>query len=600
MRVADAVGAALVELGVEYVFGVVGSGNFHVTDALVRRGVGFVAARHEGGAVTMADAYARVSGGVGVASVHQGCGLTNAMTGITEAAKSRTPLLVLAADTGTGDIRSNFHVDQDGLAGSVDAVAERIHRPGSAVADATRACRRAAVERRTVVLSLPLDVGAAEVPADATVVPEGSRLRQPVPSGESVAELADLVARARRPVFIAGRGARVSGAAAVLEEAAEAGGALLATSAVAKGLFAGSPWSLDVSGGFASPLAAELIAGADLVVGWGCALNAWTTRHGRLIGDGATVAQVDLEPDAIGAHLPAHLGVLGDVGATATALTAELGRLGHAGPGYRDPQLRARISAEVRWRDVPYDDADVDPERETGPVTGRAEGASTATTTETSPEAAPEPGAEASPVPGPGSPSPYAEGARVDPRTLTIGLDDLLPAQRVLSVDSGNFMGYPSMFLSVPDDDGFCFTQGFQSVGLGLATAIGAALARPDRVPVAALGDGGAMMGIAELDTVVRLGLPMVVVVYNDAAYGAEAHHFGPQGFSVETVSFPETDIAAVARGFGCAALTVRRPPDIEALRTWLDGPRERPIVVDAKVVSERGAWWLEEAFRAH
>lgn len=607
MRVADAVGAALAELGVEYVFGVVGSGNFHVTDALVRRGVGFVSARHEGGAATMADAYARVSGGVGVASVHQGCGLTNALTGLAEAAKSRTPLLVLAADTTTGDIRSNFNVDQDGLAAAVGAAAERIHRPGSAVADAARAYRRAVVERRTVVLNLPLDVGAAEISADAATVPEGSRLRGPVPSDESVAELADLVARARRPVFIAGRGARVSGAAAVLEEAAEAGGALLATSAVAKGLFAGSPWSLDVSGGFASPLAAELIAGADLVVGWGCALNAWTTRHGRLIGDGARVAQVDLEPDAIGAHLPVQLGVLGDVSATAAALTAELGRLGHAGAGYRDPQLRARIAAEVRWRDVPYDDAGVDPEREAGPVTGgaagaqaRAEAASTAMTTETSPEAAPEPGAEASPVPGPGSPSPYAEGARIDPRTLTIGLDDLLPVERVVAVDSGNFMGYPSMFLSVPDDDGFCFTQGFQSIGLGLATAVGAALAREDRLPVAALGDGGAMMGIAELDTVVRLGLPMVVVVYNDAAYGAEAHHFGPEGFSVETVSFPETDIAEIARGFGCSALTVRRPADVDALRTWLDGPRERPMVIDAKVVSDRGAWWLEEAFRAH
>lgn len=602
MRVADAVGAALVELGVEYVFGVVGSGNFHVTDALVRRGVRFVAARHEGGAATMADAYARVSGGVGVVSVHQGCGLTNALTGITEAAKSRTPLLVLAADTATGDIRSNFRVDQDGLAGSVGAVAERAHRPQSAVADAARAYRRAAVERRTVVLSLPLDVGAAEVSADAAALPGTSRLRHPVPSSESVAELADLVARAQRPVFVAGRGARVSGARAALEEAAEACGALLATSAVAKGMFAGNPWSLDVSGGFASPLAAELIAGADLVVGWGCGLGAWTTRHGRLIGEGATVSQVDLDPDAIGAHRAADLGVLGDVDATATALTAELGRLGHAGAGYRSAQLRARIAAEVRWRDVPYRDASVDPEQAAGPGAGGPAGTDSGggTSTETSPQASPESGAEASPVPGPGSRSPYAEGARIDPRTVTIELDDVLPPERVVAVDSGNFMGYPSMFLSVPDDDGFCFTQGFQSVGLGLATAIGAALARPDRIPVAALGDGGAMMGIAELDTVVRLGLPMVVVIYNDAAYGAEAHHFGPDGFSVETVSFPDTDVAAVARGFGCSALTVRRPADVDALRTWLDGPRDGPVVIDAKVVSDRGAWWLEDAFRGH
>ncbi len=100
-------------------------------------------------------------------------------------------------------------------------------------------------------------------------------------------------------------------------------------------------------------------------------------------------------------------------------------------------------------------------------------------------------------------------------------------------------MGYPSMYLSVPDEWGFCFTQAFQSIGLGLATAIGAALAQPDRLPVAALGDGGALMGVAELDTVVRLGLPMVVVVYNDDAYGAEVHHFGPHGHRLDTVEFP-------------------------------------------------------------
>ncbi|MEU0411941.1 thiamine pyrophosphate-dependent enzyme [Streptomyces griseorubiginosus] len=189
---------------------------------------------------------------------------------------------------------------------------------------------------------------------------------------------------------------------------------------------------------------------------------------------------------------------------------------------------------------------------------------------------------------------------RIDPVTLSIALDDLLPAQRVVGVDSGNFMGYPSMFLSVPDEDGFCFTQAYQSIGLGLATAIGAALARPDRLPVAALGDGGALMGAADLDTVRRLGLPMVVVVYNDDAYGAEVHHFGPDGHPLDTVEFPPTDIAAVARGYGFEAVTVRTRADLKAVADWVAGPRSAPLLIDAKVVRDRGAWWLEEAFRGH
>src|SRR5206468_3551005 len=132
---------------------------------------------------------------------------------------------------------------------------------------------------------------------------------------------------------------------------------------------------------------------------------------------------------------------------------------------------RDRLRREVRWRDVPFTDE--------------------------------------------------SDGQRIDPRALSIGLDDLLPAERVVAVDSGNFMGYPSMYLSVPDADGFTFTQAYQSIGMGLSSAIGSAIARPDRLTVAALGDGGALMGISELETAVRLGLPLVIVVYDDEAYGA-------------------------------------------------------------------------------
>jgi thiamine pyrophosphate-dependent acetolactate synthase large subunit-like protein len=193
-----------------------------------------------------------------------------------------------------------------------------------------------------------------------------------------------------------------------------------------------------------------------------------------------------------------------------------------------------------------------------------------------------------------------SDGERIDPRTLSIALDDLLPAERTVAVDSGNFMGYPSMFLSVPDEAGFCFTQAFQSIGLGLATAIGTAVARPDRLAVAALGDGGALMGVSELETVARLGLEMVVIVYDDEAYGAEVHHFGPDGDPLDVVRFPPADIAAIGRGFGFEGVTVRDAADLAPVRDWLDGPRDRPLLIDAKVTSARGSWWLEEAFRGH
>lgn len=544
----QAVAELLAGLGVRLVFGLIGSGNFHVTNALAAAGARFIAARHEGGAITMADAYARVTGEVGVCTVHQGPGLTNTLTGLAEAAKSRTPLLVLAADTARAAVHSNFRIDQAQLVAAVGAVPERLYTAESALADAARAFRRAQVERRPVVLMMPLDVQASPYPGEMAI-PEFPPLGPVRPSARAVAAAAEALVRARRPLIIAGRGAVAAGARDVLERLADRLGALLATSAVANGLFAGNPWYLGIAGGFASPAAAELMRQADLVAAFGASLNMWTTRHGTLIGPEAVVVQVDHEPEAIGAHRRVDVGVVGDVRETALELLAELGRREVSGPGWRTPEVAAAIRTGA-WRDVPYRDA--------------------------------------------------GTGSQVDPRTLTIALDDILPRERTVVTDSGHFMGFPAMYLRVPDARGFVLTQAFQAVGLGLATAIGAAVAAPERVTVAALGDGGALMGLSELETVARLGLKMAIVVYNDAAYGAEVHHFGPQGWPLETVRFPDVDFAALARAAGLEGITIRRVEDLTPLKEWVEAGMPKPILVDAKIVPTVVAEWLEEAFRGH
>ncbi|MGH3280457.1 MAG: thiamine pyrophosphate-binding protein, partial [Trebonia sp.] len=234
--VAHWIGAALArDAGVKTVFGVVGSGNFHVTNALTSHGARFVAARHEGGAAMMADAYAWVSGELGVLSVHQGPGLTNAITGLTEAAKSRTPLLVLAAEA--TQRTSNFHIDQAALAAAVGVLPDRVTAASTVASDLRRAYRTALVERRTVLLSLPLDVQAQ--PFDDIPMPDVLLWPRLSPAPEAVTQVADALAGARHPIFLAGRGARKS--KAELQDLAERVGALLATSAVAKGLFNGDP-----------------------------------------------------------------------------------------------------------------------------------------------------------------------------------------------------------------------------------------------------------------------------------------------------------------------------------------------------------------------
>ena len=548
MRVSEAIGRVLVDSSIEAFFGLAGSGNFAVLSALHAEGAAFYSSRHECGAVMMADGYARASRKLGVASVHRGPGFTNTLTGLAEAAKARTPLIVLAADIPTGTLWSNFKVDQAALAATVGAIPERVRGPETAAADTARALRRAQTERRPVVLTIPIDVVEKHCSGGSPAILYWPSLELPGPAEGSVAAVADLLALSHRPIIVAGQGAAIANAREALEALGDRVGAVLATSAMGHGLFAGNPYSVGIAGGFSSSLAARLLGRADVVLAFGASLNHWTVRHGSLFSSEARVVQVDLDMEAIGRLYRADVGVVGDAAGAARAIVEELERRGVGGKGFRSDGLEREICAG-RPRDETYEDL------------GTAE--------------------------------------YIDPRTLTIALDDLLPGERTVCTDSGHFLGYPAMYLDVPDWHGFVFPNAFQSVGLGLASGIGAAVARPERLSVAAVGDGGALMALGELETAARYRLPMLVVIYNDAAYGAEVHHFGPMGRPVDVARFPDTDFAAITRAAGAEGITVRNKGDLSPVRDWLKR-RDRPLVIDAKVNPEVRAEWLAEAFRAH
>jgi len=545
--VADVVGATIAAQGVKDAFGILGSGNLIVTNALARGGARFHHARHEAGAVCMADGYARVSGRVGVCSVHQGPGLTNTMTGLTEAAKSRTPVLVLAGDAPAAALTSNFRIDQHDLVESVGAIADRVHSPKTAADDAQRAYQRALIERRPVVLMMPIDIQPQPAASDHPTQPPLPVFEPPAPNPLAIARAAEALVSAKRTAIIAGRGAVLAGAREDLESLGEQTGAILATSAPAKGLFAGLPYALGISGGFASPFAAELLPQADAVIVVGASVNHWTTKHGALISDDATVIQIDSNANSFGRNYPVDIAILGDAKASLSALREELERRGPTTTGFRTPELAEQI-ARRRWRHEPYEDAGTD--------------------------------------------------EWIDPRTLTIALNDLLPPARNVAVDSGHLTGYPSMYLDVQDPHAWVFANGFQAVGMGLGNAIGASIARPDVPTVAALGDGGTFLALPELETAARLKLTLLVLIYDDSAYGAEVHHFEPMGHDVSLVRFPDTDLAAIAAAAGAKSATVRNTDDLAVVEEWLANPHG-PLVLDAKVNPTICAEWLEEAFRA-
>ena len=346
MRVYEAIGETLKKLEVQATFGLMGDGNLRFMTHLAEElGMPYYAARHEGGAVAMADGYARVTGRVGVCSVTQGPGVTNTLTALTEARKASTPMLLLAGDTAARILRHNQDVDQTAIFKSVGVTVARVRSPDTLVMDLSRAFNQALALQQPIAISIPTDMQEQPCETDAL---QAVAVQVPMPSRpplEEIRRAVELIATSKRPAIIAGRGAVRSKAREPLERLAEQIGALLATTAQAKGLFAGNPFYVGSSGGFAWELGERLLSQADLILAFGASLNYWTTRNRELFAPSARILHCDRNSAAIGALTSADFGLVGDVAATAKALSQELAQRGFSAAGFRTPEIRREIDS---------------------------------------------------------------------------------------------------------------------------------------------------------------------------------------------------------------------------------------------------------------
>jgi acetolactate synthase-1/2/3 large subunit len=555
-KLARMVGQVLADEGVRVAFGVVGNGNFLAVAGLMAGGARYVAARHEGGAIAMADAYYRATGDVAVCTTTYGPGLTNAATGLTEAVKHRSGVLLLSGDQPTSGPRP-IDIDQGAFAAALGARTVRVTDPATARGTVARALELARGGPRLVVLSLPANLLVADVPdqpgADApdqsgqpacpgvARASPGPGLR-PVPAACQVDAALDVLASARRPLLLAGLGAYRSGAAQPIAALADRLGALLTTTVMVDGLYRGSPWCLGICGGFASPRAARIMGDADVIVAFGASLNDFTLHGGLLLDPGAILVQVDL--DAAPTVSRVDLCVTGDAAQVAGVLLDGVRVRGLVASSWRD-EVAADIGL-AGWEHEPYDDA--------------------------------------------------STVSRIDPRSLSLALAGLLPAKRTLVMDGGHFVGWPAMYWPSADPSALVFTgAAFQTIGLGFAGAVGAAVGRTDRTTVVALGDGGALMGLPELETLIRVSRSALVVIFNDAAYGAEVHMYRPLVTDTSPATFGDTDFAAVARSFGARSATVRTVVDLAGLRAWREAGCHGTYLLDCKVVPDVVAKYLSD-----
>jgi thiamine pyrophosphate-dependent acetolactate synthase large subunit-like protein len=193
-----------------------------------------------------------------------------------------------------------------------------------------------------------------------------------------------------------------------------------------------------------------------------------------------------------------------------------------------------------------------------------------------------------------------AEDGRLDPRTVAAALNAILPQDRVVVQDGGHFIGWAPMYWDVPGPHALHMVgTAYQTIGLGLASAVGAAMAAPASTTVLVTGDGGLLMALADLESVIRTVRRGVIVVFNDAAYGAEIHQYGVQGVTQQPMNIPDVDFAGIARSLGGSGMTVHTIEDLEVLRDWLSSGSDGVFVADCRVSRSVCAPYMSEIVAA-
>lgn len=535
------VAAAIGEQNIPVFFGVMGDGNLQLTTKLVHQhGLQYYAMRHEAGAAAAAAGYARTTGGVGLATVTYGPGLTNAVTALTAAARARLPLVLVVGEVPLQGGSSHIqYVDQKNLARLCGIGWELIQSEDEAAEGTRRAFRRALGERRPVLLRVPTALpaaagGPAREQQSAPLGPAGGGLfTRNAAHPQGVKAAAQLLQNSRRPLILAGRGAVLAQAGPDLTALAQRIGALLTTTVHAKGLFAGHPFSVGVAGGFSTPLARKLFAQADCLIAFGASLKRLTMKA---FDPAVKVIQWDADAGALGKFTPIHLGVAGDAALGAQQLLAQLAAVNYSNPGFHNATL-AREIAHYRYQ---FEDRS-------------------------------KPGA-------------------LDTRTVLLELEAALPPDRLVGTDLGYHLLWAPLLLSAPDPYSFFFAQDFGAVGLGLGNAFGAAAAHPQRLTTVIVGDGGLTMSLTELETIGRYRLPIVVAVLNDGAYGAEVRLGKRAGLPTDLAFFDNPELAPLAEAIGFQGLTIRSRADFPALRQALalraapDNVPVQPLLLDIKI----------------
>ena len=540
MKVYEALANAFVKEGVTTIFGLMGNGNMYWWHALDQRpDVEIYETRHEGTALTMAEGWARATGQPGICTVTQGPGITQLATALTVAARAKVPMVIYAGDTALSDHDSVQQYDQQKFVDATECGFVPIWNAAGTDEAVRTAFYRARTESRPIVLNAPMDVqqetydGEGDEYEPSTTLLPGKQ--QVLPDPDRLRDAVKTIAESSKPVIVVGQGAAKGDAGDAVKKLANRIGALIATTLPMKGWLGEEEYHVGVSGLYATKTAIELFSEADVVIGVGASLNHYTTEHGYIFPN-ARYVQIDLRPSIVmGNGKRADHYLQADARLGVQAIDDALADQGVAGTGFRTAEVRGMLS-----------EYDPDPrEFELDPGT-------------------------------------------VDPRRVATILDEMLDSNVGMIHGTGHCSGITAIFMRKPRKLTWAINT-FGCIGQALPTAIGAAVAQ-NGAPLAVVdGDASMLMHASELDTAARLGVKLLVAVFNDEALGAEYQKFVSKKMDTRASAIATPDLGAVARAFGCRGKQARTLDEVkEGIDEFLagDGPMVLDIRVSRSVVS--------------
>ncbi len=505
MKASDLFVRCLENEGVEYIFGIPGEENLDVMDSMIGSKIKFITTRHEQGAAFMADVYGRLTGRAGVCLATLGPGATNLVTGFADANMDRAPIVGIAGQGATTRMHKESHqvLDLVNLFEPISKYSVQIREP-EIVAEIVRKAFKAAEAEKPGGSFIDFPENVAEMAVEDKEPLKVQSAKPPVPPQDKVTQAAKLISEARYPLVMAGNGVVRARADDALVAFAEKLNIPVATTFMAKGSM---PFSHELSLGTVGLQAKDYIAcgfnRADVIV---CVGYDMIEYHPHLWNrdKNARIIHVDMSPAEVDEHYILECGVVGDIGAALTAIADEA-----------TPQAEFKAQS---LRQTIVDELTAHAEDDSFPLV---------------------------------------------PQRIILDLRKALQPEDIVVSDVGAHKMWMARMYQAERPNTCIISNGFASMGIGLPGAIAAKLAYPERTALTVTGDAGFMMNSQEIETALRMNIPVVILVWNDSKYGLIKWH-QDRRFGRETqIEFSNPDFVKYAESFGAKGYRVESAADL-------------------------------------